>query len=318
MDLLLVGLSGFARRRVLPAVAATAGIEAVHVASRGADDAALAEVPRRGRRFRDYAEGIAATPPGLVYVSLTNDAHERWALAALDAGHHVIVDKPAFTTLEAATRLVARARAAGLILAEATTYAFHPLHAAVRAVFAEHGSAPTLVTCAFTPPLPAASWRFRRGLGGGAFLDTGPYFASLGRVIWGATPEWLAACVVSAGDEVETAFSVAARYGAGRALVGHFGFTTEYGNHVHLAGPALAVDVPGIFSTPPERATELLVRHRDARTTRVVPPASAMQLFLAAVLDAIARGDGGALAAALLDDAGVLDRLRREAAPQLA
>lgn len=312
MDLLLLGLSGFARRRLLPALANLGGIAAVHVASRGGDDSV---VPRLGRRFRDYEGALAATPPpGLVWVSLPNAAHERWVQAALDAGHHVVVDKPAFTDLAAAERLLARAQAAGRVLAEATTYAFHPLLAVVTEIFAERGSAPTHLTCTFTPPVPPDNWRFRRADGGGAIFDLGPYFASLGRLVWGAAPEWLGACVVGAGAEVETAFSVAARYGADRALVGHFGFTTEYRNHVQLAGPALAVDVPGLFSTAPEQATELVVRHRDVVSTRVVPPASAVEKFLAAVLDAIARGDGTAFAAALLADARLVDRLGRAAA----
>ncbi len=310
MDVLVIGCSSFARRRVLPALATLDGVDAVHVASRST--AGLADVPRRGRWFADYQQAIDATPPGLVYVSLTNDAHARWVEAALERGHHVVVDKPAFTELAAAERLVALACDRGRVLAEATTYAFHPLWAQVQAIFAEHGSAPSHVTVAFTPPLPPDNYRFRRALGGGALLDAGPYFASIGRLVWGAAPEWLSACIDSVGAEVETSFSVLARYGAGRALVGHFGFTAEYRNWIGLLGPGLDVEVPGGFSTPPDRVTEIKVRHRDAISTRQAPAAPAMRLFLEAVLGAIAREDWTTLGQTLLDDARVLDRLLRE------
>src|SRR5262249_47252356 len=216
----------------------------------------------------------------------------------------------ATTTLADAERLVALARARGLVLAEALTYAFHPVVPALRALFDEHGSAPSLVTAAFTPPLPPDNWRLARAPGGGAILDTGPYFAPIGRLLFGGPPDRLEASIAGANDEVETAYSVLARYGPGRALVGHFGFTVEYRNWLHLAGPALAVEAHGVFSTPPDKATEIGVRHRDAVSTRTVPPAFAMRSFLAAVLAAIARGDTASFADTLLADARGVDALR--------
>jgi len=310
MDCLILGGSRFARRRVLPALVSLDGIDAVHLASRSATG-----VPTSGRRFHDYQEALEATPPGLVYVSLTNDAHARWAEAALAHGHHVVVDKPAFTDLLTAERLVALARARSLLLAEATTYGYHPVMTELRRVFAEHGSAPTHVSCAFTPPVPTDDFRHRKALGGGALLDLGPYAASLGRVIWGVAPTAISACATRDGD-VDSSFSVLARYGGGRVLAGHFGFDTEYCNWIHLLGPGLAVEATGIFSTPPEAATEITVRHRDAITVRTSPPAPAMRLFLTAVLATIARGDHAPLAQTLLDDARVLDRLRHAAEGQ--
>jgi predicted dehydrogenase len=307
MDCLIIGCSRFARRRVLPALVGLDGIDAVHVASRSATDA-----PTNGRRFHDYEEALDATLPGLVYVSLTNDAHARWAEAALARGHHVVVDKPAFTDLATAERLVALARSRSLVLAEATTYGYHPVMAELRRVFAEHGSAPTHVTCALTPPIPADDFRHRKALGGGALLDLGPYAASLGRVIWGVAPAAISACSTHDG-EVDISFSLLARYGGGRVLAGHFGFDTEYCNWIHLLGPSLAVEARGVFSTPPDAATEITVRHRDAITVRTSPPAPAMRLFLAAVLAAIARGHHAPLAQTLLNDARVLDRLRHAA-----
>ena len=310
MDCLLIGYSRFARRRVIPALAAQPAIGAIHVASRSA---AAVEVPRGGQVFTDYAAALATLPPGLVYVSLTNDAHARWIEAALERGNHVIVDKPAVVELADAERLVALAHARGLVLAEALLYAWHPVIDAVRAVFAEHGVRPTHVVATFTPPVPATDYRHRRALGGGALLDLGPYCVSLGRLLWDEDPASTAACIVDAAD-VETSYSALLRYPSG-AVVGHFGFTTEYTNSVQLLGPALAVTVPRVFSTPPDMATEVIVRHRDQTTTRVVPAADSAERVLAGVLAAIERRDLDAFAAPLVRDARALDRLRRAAQP---
>jgi len=126
MNVLLLGLSRFARRRVLPALATLDEIEAVHVATIRGSDADLAEVPKRGRVFRTYAQALEALAPALVTSPSRNDQHARWAQAALERGHHFIVDKPAFLDLATAERLAALARDRRAVLAEATTWAFHP------------------------------------------------------------------------------------------------------------------------------------------------------------------------------------------------
>jgi predicted dehydrogenase len=319
MECLLVGWSSFARRRVVPALASLDVFTALNLASAHASAEELAGVPRLGRVFDDYQRAIVETPPGLVYISLDNQAHACWVERALAHGHHVVVDKPAVTELAAAERLVAMAAERALVLAEATTYAFHPLLAEVRQLWAAHGHPPTHLTAIFTPPIPSGNFRLSKQRGGGALLDLGPYCASIGRVVWGAAPERLSvspgrgAPRGAAGSEVETSFSVLAEYGGGRTLVGHFAFTTEYRNWLQLLGPGLAVEVPGVFSTPPERVTEMTMVAANQVTTRLVPAASAMRLFLGEVLRAIASADFHTLAQTLLDDARVLDRLRQAA-----
>ena len=298
---IVIGCSKFARRRVFPALATLADV--IHVASQRASDSELSAIPKLGNVHRDYEQALGER--GVVYISLTNDAHARWAERALERGHHVIVDKPAFTDLATAERLVALAKRRGLVLAEATTWAFHPQLDAMLGVFAEAGSTPLLATASFVAPIPADNYRMQRAMGGGALLDIGPYAASLGRVVFGGEPTSVYARVHSRNAEVDTAFSVLVEYGPGRAVVGHFGFTTEYRNWLHLAGPGCAVEAHGVFSTGPDVETELAIRRRDAVTTMTAPSAFAMQRFLAAVADAIARGDRDAFAERLLADARV-------------
>lgn len=317
MDLIVVGLSRFARRRVLPSASA-AGLRRVHVVSRSASDEALAAVARAGHATsRDYRRALAEAPSALVYVSLVNSAHAEWVEAALELGHHVVVDKPALLSLAAAERLTRLAAARGLLLAEATTYGWHPLVAALRAVFTEHGVAPAQVTATFTPPVPPGDFRHRRALGGGALADLGPYAVSVGRLLWGADAVVVSAAIVARGPEVETAFSALLDHGGGRVVAGHFGFTSEYQNRLHLLGPGLAVEAERVFSAAPDEPTRVIVRHRDVITTRDVAPGDAMAAFLGDVLGAIARGERGPIdrfGATLLRDARALHRLRLAAA----
>lgn len=302
MRFLLIGLSRFARKRVLPAVAAIEEIETVDVAS--AHGGAV-DVPNLRQTHSDWRAALDDAEPGLVYVSLVNSAHAEAARYALERGHHVVVDKPAFLSLDTAEELVALAAARSCVLAEATNYAFHPMFSQVN----DLAAVATKAVAVFTPPVPADDFRHDRSSGGGAFADTGPYFASLGRVLWGTEPERLDVIV---GDRspagLELAYSVLAGYPGGRTVVGHFGFTTHYRNALQLLGPDLAVDLVRPFSAPPELAVEVRVESGGEPSARSVPPADSMRLFLSAVLDA-ARAGSRAFDAPLLSDARTLARL---------
>ena len=308
MDLLLLGLSRFARRRVLPAAQATASIGRIDIASAHADAASVGPLTKPGRLHRDWRAALDSTAPGLVYVSLVNSDHAAAVRHALAAGHHVVVDKPGLPDADTAHEMVALAKSASLVLAEAVCYSFHPMFAHARAITKELGPV-TKAVAVFTPPVPRDDFRFDRARGGGAFADTGPYLASLGRVLWQAEPERLSVQVSERTDDgLETAYSVLADYGRGRTAVGHFGFTTVYQNTLRLLGEGGAVDFERPFSMPPDPATTLTVQTRNRRYTRQVEPADSMQLFLEQVVDAATTGSR-AFDAALTSDARTLARL---------
>ncbi|MFH8242825.1 MULTISPECIES: Gfo/Idh/MocA family protein [unclassified Streptomyces] len=291
MDFLLVGRSRFAQRRVLPAAAALP-FGSTAVASR-----------RDGTDWR----ALAARRPGLVHVSSANGDHAEAVLWALEHGNHVVVDKPAFLTLPEATAAVALARASSLVLAEATCYAYHPMFA--------HARGPTFTgaVAVFTPPVPPGDFRHDRARGGGAFADTGPYFASLGRVLWDAEPARVEVIVGDrSADGLELSYSVLAGYPGGRTVVGQFGFTSGYRNALHLLGPGTSVDFERPFSAPPGLSPTVRVSHDGASVSHRVAPADSMLLFLEQVLTAIRTGSRE-FDEPLLSDARTRDLLARAA-----
>jgi dTDP-3,4-didehydro-2,6-dideoxy-alpha-D-glucose 3-reductase len=313
VDFLLVGLSRFAQRRVLPAVASIPDIEKVDVVSSQGDAVTPKRVPKLGMVHNDWNEALAAARPGLVYVSLANSLHAAVVRRALEHGHHVVVDKPGLPDLDTAEQLVSLARASSLVLAEATCYSFHPLFTAVGCVLADLDASVTTALAFFTPPVPPDDWRWDRARGGGAIADTGPYAVSLGRVLWGMTPERIDAVVNDrTADALETSVSMLAGYPGGRTVMGQFGFTTAYQNTVRLMGKDLTIEVERPFSAPPDMAVDLRVRAGGQESVHTVGPADSMQLFVSAVLSAAEQGSPS-FGLSLLDDARALARLRRAA-----
>ena len=60
--------------------------------------------------FTDYARALAETTPDLVCVATYSDSHADYAVAAMEAGAHVFVEKPRATTVADAERVVEAAR----------------------------------------------------------------------------------------------------------------------------------------------------------------------------------------------------------------
>jgi len=311
MKLLLIGYSRIAQKRVLPALTKV-GITHTDVASR--TRAAWVTLPEgvTGHVFDDYDTALVESKANLVYVSTVNSTHAEWTGKALRCGRHVIVDKPAFTSLNDTQRLLELAQQQNCCLAEATAYAYHPQIQAAKQAFFEVNSRPTRLTATFSfPPLPADNFRYKKGWGGGALWDLGPYAITPGRLFFGAEPEEIFCRITERGDEVETSFSMLATYRGGRSMVAHFGFNTGYRNRLEILGPHVTVTINRAFTTPAGMANELHLNQHNQPQTIPIPPADNFALFFRAVIAAIETGQPESLAHDMLSDARVLHRLRQ-------
>jgi NDP-hexose-3-ketoreductase len=313
MRFLLIGYSKIAQKRVLPALTQV-GITRVDVASRSRAAAVALPESISGQVFDDYETALAKSQADLVYVSTVNSTHAEWVEKALKHGYHVVVDKPAFTSLDDTRRLLDLALHQSLCLAEANTYGYHPQIEVTRQVFVEADSRPTRLTATFSfPPLSAENFRYKATCDGGALWDLGPYAVTPGRIFFGEEPDEITCHVVDRGDEVETAFSVLMTYSGGRSMVGHFGFDTGYRNRLDVLGPQVTATIDRVFTTPANLANEVHIGQHNQSKIVTMPPADQFALFLHTVVDAIETGRHQPLAEDLLSDAKVLWRLREAA-----
>lgn len=89
------------------------GFEIAGLVTRSAESRAKlnAELGGGYAEFGDFHDALARTKPDAVSISSYPDTHAEYAVAALDAGCHVFVEKPLAVTVEEAERIVAKARA---------------------------------------------------------------------------------------------------------------------------------------------------------------------------------------------------------------
>ena len=175
-------------RMVLAGARASEEVEVVAVASR---DAARAEAYAREHGIPRAHGGYEAllADPGVdaVYVSLPNSMHVEWSVRALEAGKHVLCEKPLARRPDDVTRAFDAAERAGRLLAEAFMYRHHPQTKRVAELVAD-GAVGKLraIRGSFSFPLAdVENVRMRPELDGGALMDIGCYCVSGARLLAG-------------------------------------------------------------------------------------------------------------------------------------
>ena len=142
-----------------------------------------------------YAAVLADPSLDAVYIPLPNGLHARWTLAALEAGKHVLCEKPFTSNAAQAREVAAAAGGTGLVVMEAFHYRYHPL-ARRMAELVRGGELGRIqrVETAMCFPLPRFSdIRYDFGLAGGALMDAGCYAVHAMRLLAPGDPKVTAA-----------------------------------------------------------------------------------------------------------------------------
>jgi predicted dehydrogenase len=131
--------------------------------------------------------------------------HYEWSVKALEAGKHVLCEKPFTRHVDEVEHAFDVARERGLILAEAFMWRHNPLLSRARELIAEGAIGQLrLVRAVFSFVLAdEGDVRFSKALDGGALMDLGCYCVSGCRALTGAEPETFAAEQVQGGDGVD-------------------------------------------------------------------------------------------------------------------
>ena len=136
----------------------------------------------------DYEQVLASDEVDAVYVSTVHTGHARLAAAALEAGKHVLVEKPLTPNSGTTMALLDLAARSGKVLLEAYMYRFHPQTVRVLELVAEGAIGELVhVDASFAFDAGSRSGRlFDTATAGGGILDVGCYPLSLARFVAGA------------------------------------------------------------------------------------------------------------------------------------
>lgn len=217
---------------------------------------------RRARAFADrfgipaaygsYAEVLHDQDVDIVYVASPHSGHFEQALAAIEAGRHVLVEKAFTRNADEAERLIAAARERGVFLMEAMWTRFLPHMDVVRQVLETGllGEVHTVMADHGLPAKPDAGHRlFAPELAGGALLDLGVYPVSFASMVLGPF-----ASVTAVGTKAFTGVDgqvsvVATNAGGAHAVLN----TTLFGRTpttASISGTRARLEIDGPFYAP--------------------------------------------------------------------
>jgi xylose dehydrogenase (NAD/NADP) len=307
-----IGAGWIAHRALGPAVHCADGAVLQAVAAR--DSRRAQSLHPAGNAYDSYDALLADDDVEAVYISLNNDAHQPWTLRALEAGRHVLCEKPLGLTAAEVAEMAHAARRNNRRLVEATWSRWHPRTQRVQAMIATGAIGRVQsVDAGFTfPSVPVDNYRLDVTKGGGALYDIGPY--SVGAVLW-AVPdgdvEVVSAEVVRHESGVDLTTHATLRVGDVTASA-RSSITEAAGQWVRIIGDEATLVLEEPAHTSWLAPAELTLRKHGGDETLHFAPVDPYQLMVEHVSRAI-RGDESAYVLSMgesLRAARALDAIR--------
>jgi predicted dehydrogenase len=179
-------------RKVIPGAHASKKVDLVAVASR--DQRRAEAYARKWKIERAYGSYEALLQdPGIdaVYISLPNTLHVEWSIAAVEAGKHVLCEKPLTRNPDDAKAAFDAADRAKRILMEAFMYRHNPQTKRLRELVDQGavGEVRLIRSCFSYSLYDKTNIRLRTDVEGGALMDVGCYCVSGSRLAAGSEPE---------------------------------------------------------------------------------------------------------------------------------
>jgi xylose dehydrogenase (NAD/NADP) len=201
-----------------------------------------------------------------VYIPLPNSMHLEWTIRALEAGKHVLCEKPLSRHADAVERAFEAAEANDRLLSEGFMYRHHPQTRRLAELVQEQAVGELkLVRAEFSFPLPGPeNVRLKQELDGGALMDVGCYCVSGARLLAGE-PHQVTAQQTLGGDGVDIGFVATMSFP--NDVLGHFDAGMSFANRDALE----AVGTEGsLFLDDPWHCVNPVIEvRRDGETDRI-------------------------------------------------
>jgi predicted dehydrogenase len=212
----ILGAAKFAREHMGPALHLARRGSLAALATSNADKAAPFTSMVPGLRVHNSYDALLADPEiDAVYVPLPNHLHVDYALKALEAGKHVLVEKPLAMAAEGFEPVIAARDASGRLAAEAYMIVHHPQWQTAKALY-QAGEIGRLVRVSgafsYDNSQDTGNIRNTPNTGGGAVPDIGVYIYGATRFVTGEEPEEILSNEIRRENNVDVYSHITARF----------------------------------------------------------------------------------------------------------
>ncbi len=282
------------RQKVIPGIQASSICEVVAIGSRDLSRAkSAAELLGIPRAYGSYEELFEDPAIDAIYNPLPNHLHVPWTIRAMQAGKHVLCEKPIGLTSREAQRLMdISTKYPGLKVMEAFMYRFHPQWIKAKGLIDDGVIGRPKVVQSFFSYFNADpdNIRNRSDIGGGGLMDIGCYCISFPRFIFGEEPNRVVG-LIQYDPALGTDRIASGMLGFSKDRSSHFTCSTQLMPHQRclIVGTAghLEIEIP--VNAPPDRETRMTVVTTTGREQFDMGPADQYTLqaeaFCQSILD---------------------------------
>lgn len=271
----ILSTANIGMKKVTPAMQRGQHTEVVAIASRTQARADAAAKQLGIPAAHGSYEALLADPNvDAIYNPLPNHGHVPWSIRAIQAGKHVLCEKPIALTSAEAGELIAVAKQHPRIkVMEAFMYRHHPQWIKARQIVAEGGIGALRTVHSFFSYYNAdpANVRNMADIGGGGLMDIGCYNISLSRFLFGAEPARVVGLVeFDPTFKTDRLASGMLDFGAGTAT---FSCSTQLASYqrVNIYGTEGRVEIEIPFNAPPDKPCRIW-HQRGADVKEIVFP----------------------------------------------
>lgn len=240
----VVGVGDIAQASMMPGIAHTGNSELVALVT--GDPEKAREVGEQygvadTYAYEQFGDMLSSGKVDAIYLATPNWRHAEFAIPALQAGVHVLCEKPLEVSVEKGRAIAAAAKASGAKLMVAYRLHFEPatLDAITRIRAGELGELICFTSC-FGQMLDPANHRAHHGIEAGPLFDMGPYPINASRYLFGAEPEEVVSAIATrqpgSGIDVDDTVAVTLRFPGNRLAQFTVSYSTNNVNSLIIAG----------------------------------------------------------------------------------
>jgi predicted dehydrogenase len=187
------------REKVIPGIQEASNCSVVAIASRNLEQAEnTAKLLNIGKAYGSYDELLNDPAIDAIYIPLPNNLHVEWTIKAMQAGKHVLCEKPIGVSAAEALKLQQEAQKyPQLKVMEAFMYRFHPQWQKVKSLISDGviGEIKTVQSFFSYFNIDPKNIRNNIDVAGGALMDIGCYCVSFPRFLFDAEPTRVVSCI---------------------------------------------------------------------------------------------------------------------------
>ncbi|MBW2604864.1 MAG: Gfo/Idh/MocA family oxidoreductase [Deltaproteobacteria bacterium] len=295
----ILGNAAIARKCVIPAIFSSSNGRLHALASRNLKRSEiLAKKYNITRLYSKYESVIEDKQVDIVYIPLPNHLHKEWTIKALEAGKHVLCEKPLACNTAEAIKMARVASKNGLHLMEALMYRFHPRSKTIHKLVSQGKiGTPRLVRTSFCYHMEDRILKKKENArlkkkGGGALLDVGCYGVSVARWMMGENPERVQATAHFNSEGVDIHAVGVLHFRNGGLATVEASFISSLQQTYTIVGENGSIELPHNAFIPWEKDATYIHRgrHEEIGRQEVIPGADEYRLMVEHFSDVLIHG----------------------------